>query len=224
MKTETDSLLKIENLTIGYRRPLVENINLVVKRRQFVTIMGENGCGKSTLIETLLGTLQPLAGRIAFEAGLSLHTDRHAIFEKVGVVVSGKEQYPLGLQVQSLFEILASTYKSWNHQFCSDLIRDFKLDTTKKLRHLSLGEHSKVRLIKALSFEPNLLIVDELTANLSPSSKDSLVTAVLDLFDRKNMSILYISHSNEEAIKLSDCIYALESSGLRLVSGGNEHV
>lgn len=218
----SNSLLNIENLAIGYRSPLVENINLSIGARQFITIMGENGCGKTTLIETLLGIIKPLRGRITYGTNLDLEIYRHEIFQTVGSVVSRQEQYPFGLQVDVYFETLAPLYKNWNSSLCNQLVRDFKLDTGKKLRHLSLGEHSKVRLIKALSYEPSLLVVDELTANLSPTSKDSLIAAILDLFDRKDMSVLYISHSSEEAIKLSDHVYTLEKTGLALM--GKEEV
>jgi len=218
----TSSLsLELRNVAVGYKQPLASNVSLEIRPKEFVTLMGENGCGKTTLIDCIMGNLQPLKGQILFWGQENTGPFRVSINQKVGWVISQKENYPLMLTIERFLARIATHYPTWNWDFCNRLCKAFDLDTRKKLFHLSLGEHSKVRLIKALSFEPSLIILDELTANLSPKSKDSLLASLLDLFASREMSILYICHSNEEAIKLSDRIYEMTKNGLRLTGGQN---
>ena len=94
------------------------------------------------------------------------------------------------------------------------LVQRFQLDGSKTLTSLSLGEQSKIKLIKALAFKPDLLVLDELTANLSPDSKQVILQELLDQFSLRTMSVLYVSHSNEEAMRLSDAVYQLTANGL----------
>lgn len=213
--------LEIKNLSLGYKEPLASNINLTIKPKEFVTLMGENGCGKTTLIDCMAGGLQPIGGEIRFWGVPNLGQHRATVNQKVGWVISQKENYPLLLTVEQFLHDIAPFYPSWNWNLCNELCSSFDLDIKKKLFHLSLGEHSKVRLIKAISFEPSLIILDELTANLSPSSKKSLLSSLLDLFSRNEMSVLYICHSNEEALRLSDRIYEMDKNGLKLSGGQN---
>ncbi len=87
---------------------------------------------------------------------------------------------------------------------------------------MSMGEHSMVRLVKAISFEPSLLVLDELSAILSPNSKESLLSAILSLFANRKVSDFYICHSREEALRLLDRIYEMTTSGLQIKGGPSE--
>lgn len=214
--------LQISNLSVGFQKPLASNINLTVGKNEFITLMGENGCGKTTLIDCLMGVEQPLKGEVLFWGRPNFGPNRKSINEQVGWVVSQKENYPLHFSVEKLLHTIADFYPTWNWALCRKLCSSFELDTKKRLFHLSMGEQSKVRLVKAISFEPSLIILDELTANLSPSSKQSLLASILDLFASKRMSVLYVCHSSEEAIRLSDRSYEMTEAGLRLIGGQHD--
>ncbi len=208
----------MEHVKFAPGRPLLGDVSFEISVGKFVTLMGENGCGKTTLVELLMGIRIPQEGKILFWGEEPTLFSRGKINEKVGWVVSAKESYPIGTSIKTLLEALAPLYSSWDWDLVGRLERAFQLDLSKKLSTLSLGEHSKVKLIKALAFHPKLLILDELTANLSPASKSSIIQTILDLFAEGDMGILYISHSNEEANKLSDSILVLENGMIR---GGN---
>ena len=168
-----------------------------------------------------MGFTPVLAGEILYWGKPYAGANRAWINQRVGWVISQKEHYPLFSNIDSLFKNIAPLYPTWNWSLCDRLCTEFKLDRNKRLLQLSLGEQSKVRLIKALSFEPSLVVLDELTANLSPSSKQALLESILGLFASKPMSILYISHSNEEAVQLSDRILELKTDGFHVVGGQN---
>ena len=128
--------------------------------------------------------------------------------------MSYRETYPPFLTVADFLLALRSLYPKWDTTLEAHLINRFNLDISKRLNHLSLGESSKVKLLKALAFRPELLILDELTANLSDESKKTILAVLIDLFSETDIAVLYISHSREEAVKLSDRILSLTPSGL----------
>ena len=215
----TSMPLALKNITIGHRKPLTASFDLEVAPSEFVTLMGENGVGKTTLIDCLLGLASPLTGEIRFWGKPNSGAYRSVINQSVGWVISQQESYPLFTTIDGLLDSIAPLYPSWNWELCERLCKDFELDTQKRLVHLSMGEHSKVRLVKALSFEPRLIVLDELTANLSPTSKEVLLAALLDMFSAREMSVLYVSHSKEEAVKLSDRVLYLGKGGLKTMGG-----
>ncbi len=211
--------LVIQDLNIGFDKSLFANLHLKIKEKEFVTLMGENGVGKTTLIDTLMGYKKQAAGSIYFWGQDFSGNARSQINQKVGWVVSHQEVYPVGLSIEGLFNSIKPLYPTWDSTLESELVNRFKLNLQKKMCHLSLGERSKVKLIKALAFRPQLLILDELTANLSQESKEVILGALLDLFATSKMSVLYISHSKDEALRLSDRVIYLTTSGLKLDKG-----
>ncbi|MFZ9596647.1 MAG: ATP-binding cassette domain-containing protein [Bdellovibrionia bacterium] len=202
------------NLKSG-NQELCRNFSLEVGPHQLISLMGENGVGKTSLLEAICGVRKIEGGEVLFWDRPLADYDSFEIFSKVGWVTSAPESYPLGLKVSELFQFLSQIHRNWNSKLAHGLCESFRLVPEKKLAHLSLGEHSKVRLIKAMAFEPELLLLDELTANLSPDSKDAVLSALLDLFNRTEMSVLYVCHSKEEAIRLSDRVIEFPSKRLK---------
>lgn len=207
--------LSIEGLSLSLGQTvLFSELSLKLQPHQFVSIMGENGVGKTSFLEAILGIRKFQKGRVLFWNRPIQEIDRAELYSKVGWVTSEVEAYPFGSKVMELFDFFKTTFPNWNHQLAQNLCESFKLSTKKKLSNLSLGENSKVRLIKAISFEPKILLLDELTANLSPESKDAVLSVLINVFSRTDMSVIYICHLNEEAVRLSDLVFELNSSGL----------
>lgn len=212
--------LEIKNLAAGYDKPLFENLNLTIEPRQFVTIMGENGSGKTTLLDCLMGLTRPLAGEIRFWSMKNESAERVEIQRKVGWVSSQAEAFPPWVRLKEMLGAIAPLYPTWDENLCRSLAEQMQLDLNKRVGHLSLGEASKFRLIKSIAFQPRLLVLDELTANLSPDSKQIMIETLLSQFASTELSVLYICHSNDEAIRLSDRMYVLGVDGLTLKQGG----
>lgn len=217
----TEPLLEIRNLAAGYATPIFQDVDLTIEARQFVTIMGENGSGKTTLLDCLMGFKTPTWGEALFWGEKNEAAARKPIQERVGWVVSQPEAFPPWLRVKDIIGSISPLYPSWDDELYRRLAVRLQLDTNKRIGHLSMGEGSKFRLIKAIAFQPELLILDELTANLSPDSKKAIIEVLLDRFASCEMSVLYVCHSSDEAIRLSDQIFDLTPSGLVQRQGGN---
>jgi ABC-2 type transport system ATP-binding protein len=206
--------LSVQDLSVGFSKPIFEKLNIEIQEKEFVTLMGENGVGKTTLIDTLMGYRSPYTGIVRFWGEEFSGDLRATINQKVGWVISHPEIYPAGLSIEGLLTSIKGLYSAWDNSLELKLANAFNLDLRKKLTHLSLGERSKVKLIKAIAFRPQLLVLDELTANLSQESKQAILEVLIDLFANSQMAILYISHSKDEALKLSDRVVYLTPSGL----------
>lgn len=209
------SPLEISDLSLKIGKEFIlKDVNLEVKKHEFITLMGENGAGKTMLIDSVMGFMAPSSGVIKFWNKEFKKDDRLTINQKVGWVISHRETYPLGLTIRGLFDSIKHFYKNWDDELVLKLADDFKLNLNKELFYLSLGERSKVKLLKALAFHPELVILDELTSNLSPNSKGVILETIIDLFSKSEMSVFYISHFEDEASKLSDKIITLNTYGM----------
>lgn len=207
--------LKINQLAIDMgSRKLFAGVNLDLQSGEFVSIMGENGVGKTTLLEAILGFRKPSSGEVLFWGQRLNQTNPTSLYSKLAFVTSYPERYPWGATVKDLLATLESAHSTWNQALAQKLIDGFKLKDSQPLSEMSLGETTKVRLVKALAFEPELLILDELTANLSTDSKKAVLDVLIDLFSQKKMSVLYVCHSMEEAVSLSDRVLVLTDQGL----------
>ncbi|MCJ8277451.1 MAG: ABC transporter ATP-binding protein [Bdellovibrionales bacterium] len=211
--------LELKDLSIGYRKPLCQNINLTLKEGKFVTIMGENGCGKTTLIDTIMGLKKLKSGSITFWGSPHDSPHNQKYDKKIAWVISQQEKYSALLRIKDLLKTMSMAHENWDDDLCAELLEKFELDPKKRLKTLSLGEHSKVRLLKALASQPKLLILDELTANLSPKSKKVLTECIINLFVKNKMAVLYVSHFEDEALRLSDEVYELSATGLTQKGG-----
>jgi ABC-type multidrug transport system ATPase subunit len=208
--------LSIENLSLAIGHTILfKDLNFQLEPHQFVSVMGENGVGKTCLLEAILGTRKVQKGKVLFWGKPMQEIERSELYSKIGWVTSNVETYPFGSKIFELFDFIKATCPNWNVQLAQNLCKDFKLSSTKRLSELSLGEHSKVRLIKAISFEPRLLLLDELTANLSPDSKITVLSVLMDVFSRTEMSVIYVCHAKEEAIRLSDRVVELTTTELK---------
>src|SRR5690606_21322941 len=110
--------------------------------------MGENGVGKTTLFRCLMGICQPMAGDIRFFGTPLNKWNRRLLYQRVAFVLSSPESFPWQMTVERLLRQVSHFYPTWDQGLVEQLSDEFQLTLTKKLRHLSSGEHAKVRLLK----------------------------------------------------------------------------
>ncbi|WP_430791456.1 ABC-F family ATP-binding cassette domain-containing protein [Virgibacillus flavescens] len=174
-------LFETNDLVIGYEEPLSRKLNLVMERGQKLALSGANGIGKTTLLRSILGEINPVSGSVKlgehlhigyFEQELKETTNRTCIEEMW-------EDFP-HLTQQEVRRSLAQCGLTKKH-------------IESKVRVLSGGEKAKVRLCKLLNKETNLLILDEPTNHLDVDAKAELKRALKDYHG----SVLLISHEPE---------------------------
>lgn len=179
-KRPTNShILEINNLSIGYDNPLVENINFKMRGFEKIGIIGRNGTGKTTLIKTIMQELNPLKGKVNFLKKVKFgYFDQNLekLDERLTVMDTIHNMYP----TKTLYEVRSSLAKV---MFSGE-------DVKKKVSVLSGGEKVKLSLLLLMLEQPELLILDEPTNHLDIDTKN----IVEDVFEEYVGPIIFISH------------------------------
>jgi ABC-type multidrug transport system ATPase subunit len=201
--------LKVENLSYGFRDPLFQNVSLTVAKGEFVTVVVSDPAMKTTLIDCLVGNLKPAGGRIDFWGFESRGFNRERIQQKVGWVLTKKESHAPWIRVGEYLLATKNLYKIWNENRESLLVTQLGLDLTKRMSDITTSDAQKIRLIKALAFEPKLLILDDITFGLSPELKATLLKTLLDESLTGALAILNITANGRDTAELSDKVIVL---------------
>ena len=173
----------LENLVCGYEKKFVTSpINLQIDFGSKISISGSNGCGKTTLIKTIMGLLKPLSGRciIGNDAKIG-YISQDTIFED---------------NDETILEFLIKNVSNVDYSVIYMLLDKFNFeydDRNKKYKNLSPGERTRVNLIKIALNKINVLILDEVTNHLDKEALD----IIYELIENYNGTIISISHNRK---------------------------
>jgi ABC-type Mn2+/Zn2+ transport system ATPase subunit len=216
------SLIDLQNVVIGYRnhRPLSPQISFSVKEGDTVAILGPNGAGKSTLLKTILGTVPPLAGSLAYPGGAP---------PRVGYVPQGHRldfAYPLdALQVVLMGRAgvrgLARRFGSADRDHAQRQLESVGLGKVahQPFRSLSGGQRQRVLVARALVGDPQLLVLDEPTSEMDPAAEHSLLSLVSDLVTARGVAVLFVTHQISAAAGFSSTVLLLDGARTSLEVG-----
>lgn len=184
---------------VGTGGPLFRNVNLDLRYGQHIAVVGPNGCGKSTLIRTLIGEVLPCSGEAVLGASVTVgyYDQRHE---------------GLDMARTALEEIM--DFRSMAAQAGRALLARFGLtgsDVLKKVADLSGGERSRLQLAKLMVTGANFLILDEPTNHLDPKTVETLE----DALDAYEGTILFVSHDRYFVNALADKVLELTEHGIR---------
>lgn len=206
--------LEIENLSYGFKDPLFENVNLTIRHGEFMTVLIEQSVGKSAFIDCLFGNLKPMSGKIRFWGVENRGFNRELIRHRVGWLISKKESYAPWLRIREDMMATSRIYQSWNQNLFMDMVTRLNLNLDQRMSDLTPGVASKVRFIKALAFEPELLVLDEFMAPLNYEERGAVAEILGQQYGNGDLSVLYVCRSLQEAALLSDRVSILGRHGL----------
>jgi iron complex transport system ATP-binding protein len=210
-----DSILHIKDLHIGYKYPVVSSINISADRGNLVCIIGRNGTGKSTLLNTLAGIIKPLAGNIFYE---NKDLSKLNLRERSTIIsyVPSKQEYLSNLSVYDLVTLGRSPYtnifdkRSLEDKIIIDnAIKDFDLEELrgKALYEISDGERQRSMICRAIVQETPVILLDEPTAFLDYYAKQKLLFDLAELANKKYKCIIFSSHDIELSLKYARIIW-----------------
>lgn len=207
-----EKLLNISSLSIGYGKTLLSDLHFSLEAGSLVALTGRNGTGKSTLLKTIAGIIDPLAGEVLIN-GIPLHNQTPAARAKlVSIVLTNRVQLA-GIDVQSL--VMMGRYPTQG-RFTFETKEDdaiveaslAKLQIAhlarKPLSHLSDGEMQKAMVARVLAQKSPLLILDEPSAFLDYVAKEELFAMLKTLCKEEGIGILFSSHDLELIKKYAD--------------------
>lgn len=196
--------LAINGLTKKYQDFVLDDVSFSVPCGTIVGLIGENGAGKSTTINAILGLIKKDAGTISILGKQEEEID-NSIRNQIGVVFDGSN-YPDVLSAKKLNNVFKKIYDTWDENRFYSLLREMSLPTDKKIKDFSKGMKMKLSIAVAFSHNSKLLILDEATSGLDPVVRDDILDMFLDFVQDENNSILVSSHITSDLEKVADYI------------------
>lgn len=199
-------ILTVEHLQKQYPQSgfALQDVTFAVPYGAIMGIVGENGAGKTTTISAILGTISSDGGSIKV-FGQELTERNTALREDIGVVFDGAN-FSEALTALKLSRVMAGIYKQWDQSCYLTFLERFKLPLNEKIKTFSRGMTMKLALAVALSHDPKLLLLDEVTAGLDPVVREEVLDVLLDFVGDERRSILLSSHVTSDLEKVADYI------------------
>ena len=215
----TQNILNIENLSLSFKdQEVLKNINLSLDLGERVSILGESGSGKSSLLRCIAGFENINKGKISLKNEI-VSSDTYMLpTEKrgVGMVVQEKALFPhLTVKKNILFGIESNSNKN---EIVSELAELFKIEKLldKLPGQISGGEQQRVAFARSLAPSPSLLMLDEPFSALDDKLKQELYYELDKIFEKQELSILLVTHDREEAQILTSRSLKLSQGSLSL--------
>ena len=209
-------MLKATNLRKEYGDILaVNDVDLEIETGEFATIVGPSGCGKTTLLRMLAGHLPPTSGTVELngmditrtppqERPTSLVFQSWALFPHMTV----RENIEFPMENKDL------TIGDRVEELLDQVRLDPDVHADKKVTELSGGQKQRVALARSLAYNPDILLLDEPLASLDYVLQKRLQRELADLNEELGMTFIYVTHSLESALLMSDKLFVLDSGDI----------
>lgn len=190
--------------------PVLKDINMTIQRGEFICAVGASGSGKSTLLRQIAGLDAPTTGEVKIDGKriTGPGPDRGMVFQHYTLYpwMNVQENAEFGLKLQGLSKKQRREKASYYLSVVG--LSNFARSLPKEL---SGGMKQRVAIARALSSEPKVMLMDEPFGALDIHTKESMHQFMLELWERTNLTIFMITHDVEEAVFLSNRIYALSA-------------
>ncbi len=210
----TGPAIRLDNVTKRFGRDLVlDRVSFEVPRGVVFALLGENGAGKTTTIRSMLGLVQPDAGKIEV-LGLNSQSSGLTIRQQVGCVF----EKPTLFEWMTVDEIGWFTAGFYGGTFLANYRRvaaEFQLPASRRIRELSKGMKAKVALALSLGHDPELLILDEPTSGLDPLVRREFLEQMVDR-TATGKTVFLSSHQIHEVERVADMVAILRRGKLLL--------
>lgn len=222
----TDHHLTLEGVTKTYANGVtaLRDVSLDVARSEVVVIVGPSGCGKSTLLRTINGLETIDSGTVTFDGKALEYTPsglRH-MRERVGMVFQNYELFP-HLSVEDNLLLAPRLVKHEPNEVSRERARRL-LDRVGLLnrasalpRQLSGGQKQRAAIVRALMMEPEVVLLDEVTASLDPEMVREVLEVVLELA-RDGMTLVLVTHEMDFARAIADRIVFMDAGQIVEIS------
>lgn len=212
--------LEIKNISKTYKNFKLDDISFILPCGHIMGLIGENGAGKSTIINCILDIIEKDSGNISV-LGQKNDKNNVSLKENIGVVLDASDVYD-NYTVKQVENIMKDVYKQWNHEVYDYYIQKFALPLNKMIKDFSRGMKMKMAITIALSYQPKLLILDEATSGLDPIMRDEILDVFMEFVQDENHAILLSSHISSDLEKIADYITFIHEGKLILSTSKDE--
>jgi len=204
--------LKFEHITFGYRKdkPLFKNLSFEITQpvgKGFVIgLMGVSGSGKSTILKLILGIEKNYQGNISISPlnpVISYVPQEPVLFEHLRPVENAE-----------YFNRISNYKSKFNRELFNEVAKTLQIEDVLKsatsVNEISGGQRQRISLLRAMSIQPDILLLDEPLTGLDEEVKDQFLQTLATLIQRFSLMVIYVTHHRKEAEFISDVILYLE--------------
>lgn len=215
------SKLLTNNLTVGYGKPLIEDIAMKVEAGKITVLIGANGVGKSTILKSVAGLLKPIKGVVTIDDVNLSDISSKEVSRKMSLMMTGRSE----VEYSSCFDVVSVGRYQFTNIFGKINDSDKKIieETMKEtgafeykdteFSKLSDGQKQRVLLARALVQEPEILVLDEPTSFLDIAYKLEFAEKLKKLAKDKNIGILMSMHEIELVKNIADMVVCISMDG-----------
>lgn len=208
----SEPLLKLSNLNVGFSEDLVRDVSLEVRSGEIIAVLGQSGIGKTTLIRTIAGLVQPRQGSV--ELNLPEHGGLGYIPQRLGLVRHASVYHNVNLGARASLPWLKGGREERARRVTSAIAAmGLEEKTREPIRRLSGGQLRRVATARALAQQPKLLLADEFLSELDHTTVDVVVDAVKTLTDDGH-SLVMVEHHEENVEMIATRIWLIENQQL----------
>ncbi|MBM7666135.1 energy-coupling factor transport system ATP-binding protein [Solibacillus kalamii] len=226
-------ILSFNQVTYSYTpeephtRNAVEDVSFTINKGEWITIVGHNGSGKSTMAKLMSGLLMPQQGEIRIKREILTEENIWDIRSQIGIVFQNPDNQFVGATVQDDVAFSLENNGVPHEEMVKrvqNALRQVKMEDfiNHEPHHLSGGQKQRVAIAGALAMHPQILILDEATSMLDPQGREEVLTIVEALRKEIELTVLAITHDLEEAL-LADRIIFM-NAGKKYAEGTPEEI
>ncbi|MSQ19717.1 MAG: ABC transporter ATP-binding protein [Betaproteobacteria bacterium] len=221
-------LLEVLGMSAGYGlAPVLHDIGLYVDSGEVVAVIGANGVGKTTLLRTIAGIIQPSAGRIAFDGRPIGSTPAHDIVgQGLALVPEGGRLFPFMTVLENLeLGAFNPSSREKTRTTLDEVMMLFPILAERKTQlagSLSGGERQMCAIARALMSRPRLLMLDEPSAGLSPVMVERVFDMLRSVVASRNVTVLLVEQHVEDAPEIAQRAYVIERGRIVKTGSGAE--
>lgn len=200
-------MITLNKITTGYSRdkPILKNFNYEFGN-QIYGILGESGCGKTTLLRTIAGLLKPLSGEVIIDGDSLSKPHKNNVYMMHQNYTSF--DWKTVLDNVLIAKQIKGKITNEDKENAIEMLKKVKLvdHINKYPRQLSGGQRQRLALARTLFMRPQIILMDEPLSALDNVTRTEMQDLILNLHKETNNTIIIVTHSNEEAQKLCDKI------------------
>ncbi len=217
---EQTKIIDLKNISKSFDgEPVLKNINLYIRDKEFVTLLGPSGCGKTTTLRIIGGFEQPDEGDVFFlderindvppyKRNVNTVFQRYALFPHLNVY----ENVAFGLRVAKVPNNVIS--KKVKETLALVNLKGFE---KRAVSTLSGGQQQRVAIARALVNNPKVLLLDEPLAALDLKLRKDMQNELKALHERTGITFIYVTHDQEEALSMSDTIVVMADGRIQQI-------
>ncbi len=215
-----NEIIKLKNISISFDdEQIIDNMNLYIRDKEFITFLGPSGCGKTTTLRIIAGFLQPDSGEVIFDGKVindvpphkrQLNTifQRYALFPHLNVY----ENIAFGLRLQKTPE--KEIKETVTEMLALVNLKGFE---RRNISSLSGGQQQRVAIARALAVKPKILLLDEPLGALDLKLRKDMQVELKNIQKRLGITFIYVTHDQEEALSMSDTIVVMNGGKIQQI-------